>query len=173
MKPITKTEFKAENIKHSYIKGRWAYYKIVIDYIMSCNANSCLEIGPGCTPLFCDSDIFDIRELSDRTVKFLCDCDNTPWDIGDKSYDFLVASHVFEHLSNPVKVFKEAKRVANNIVLVLPYKWRSRSKHSSKHWHIDENKIYEWTGLEPSLIKYVKVKDNKKTLQSIICFYEI
>lgn len=46
-------------------------------------------------------------------------------DIGNDSYDFIFASHVLEHIANPIKALQEWIRVAKNnghIILVLPEK---------------------------------------------------
>src|SRR4051812_5693705 len=45
--------------------------------------------------------------------------------LDDNSYDFLLASHVLEHIANPLKALKEWRRIvrpAGTIILVVPHK---------------------------------------------------
>ena len=173
MHPITNNEFKKKSKNYPSIQGRWSYYKFVIDYIVSRNINSCLEIGPGYISLFYDSDILDCRNISTRSPKFLWDIDIVPWTIEDKAYDFLIALHVWEHLKKPIEAFNEARRISRGIILALPYKWTRKSKHSPSHWYIDEEKIYTWTGLFPSALSLVDFMAGKKKRTTIICIYDI
>ena len=46
-------------------------------------------------------------------------------EIGDESYDFLLSSHVLEHLANPLRGLKEWKRVVREnglLVIIVPHK---------------------------------------------------
>jgi SAM-dependent methyltransferase len=46
-------------------------------------------------------------------------------EIPDSKYDFILASHVFEHTANPIKAIKEWSRILKNdgvILLIIPHK---------------------------------------------------
>ena len=50
--------------------------------------------------------------------------DSLPFD--DKSYDFIISSHVIEHFFDPIKALKEWERVAKKyIFIIVPHKERT------------------------------------------------
>jgi SAM-dependent methyltransferase len=56
--------------------------------------------------------------------QFVCEASNLD-SIGNKSYDFVMSSHVIEHIANPLKAISEWKRVLRMggvLVLVCPHK---------------------------------------------------
>jgi hypothetical protein len=81
---------------------------------------------------------------------FIHNATDVPWDfIRDKQYDLFLALQVFEHLKrDKVRgVFAEARRIARNIIISLPYKWNvpSNMLMYPSHHMIDENTVVEWT----------------------------
>jgi len=56
----------------------------------------------------------------------------------DKEYDVAVLAEILEHVKDPIKVLKEAKRVAKRVVLTVPdeYKWHESVKpfHPIEKW---------------------------------------
>lgn len=43
--------------------------------------------------------------------------DNIP--VADKSFDFVISSHVLEHFANPIKALKEWKRIAKKYIFII------------------------------------------------------
>ncbi len=60
-------------------------------------------------------------------VDFIANGDDLPFD--DKSYDFVISSHVIEHFYDPIAALKEWERVARlYVVLIVPHKERTFDK---------------------------------------------
>lgn len=71
---------------------------------------------------FKNSSVFHYDDKVGR--QFVCEASNME-SIKDNSYDFVVSSHVIEHLSDPVKAILEMKRVIKLqgfVILVVPHK---------------------------------------------------
>ena len=71
---------------------------------------------------FKDSSVFHYDNRIGR--QFICEASNMEA-IKDNLYDFVVSSHVIEHLSNPVKAILEMKRVIKLqgfVILIVPHK---------------------------------------------------
>lgn len=79
------------------------------------------------------------------------DARRTPWPVGDKAYDFFVALRVFQHLHpNQRECFLEAKRIAKNVILVVPQHYEF-PEHPNSHG-ITEEQFIEWNdGVPPTL----------------------
>lgn len=56
-------------------------------------------------------------------------------------------SKILDYLSDKPNVFNELKRISNNIIISLPYKWSGRDV---SHNDIDENVIYKWFNQQPT-----------------------
>jgi SAM-dependent methyltransferase len=66
-----------------------------------------------------------IRKFGPRLGRQLIMEASEPSSIADDSYDFVVASHVLEHLANPLRALSEWKRIvrpAGTVLLVVPHK---------------------------------------------------
>ena len=60
-------------------------------------------------------------------VDVISEGDNLPFD--DKSYDFVISSHVIEHFFDPIKALKEWQRVAKKyIFIIVPHRDRTFDK---------------------------------------------
>lgn len=60
-------------------------------------------------------------------IDIVANGDNIP--VPDKSYDFVVSSHVIEHFINPIKALYEWERIARKyIFMVIPHKDRTFDK---------------------------------------------
>lgn len=66
-------------------------------------------------------DIDDYSHMIENFVR--ADAHNLPFK--DKEFDIAVLGEILEHVENPVQVLKEAKRVANKIIITVPneYEW--------------------------------------------------
>lgn len=146
---ITKEDI--ESINDPYYEGRFRYLKEVIDQIKILdNVNTTLELGPYKSPLIKKGDVIDITEnyVSDYPIEignfFKHDCSITPYPLGEKKYDLIVACQVLEHLGrNQKAVFKELARIGKVVIITLPYKW---NLPCDVHHMIDEKIIDEWAG---------------------------
>jgi hypothetical protein len=71
----------------------------------------------------------------------------------DKRYDCFVALEVIEHLEDSQEhAFKEAFRIADNVIISLPYKLNCPG---DCHHGIDEAVIKKWVGMEPKISKII------------------
>lgn len=82
-----------------------------------------IDIGCGEDPLGGINGIEkqDIRASGKVKLDYLCPCDVIP--VEDERYDFVYASHVLEHLNNPIKALLEWRRilkVGGRIILIMP-----------------------------------------------------
>jgi hypothetical protein len=146
---------------------------IVIDVLREyVQPRSILEIGCNGIPLSSDSHTMDISDRHyPQGLTYLHNAAKLPWPIGDKVYDVVVALQVFEHLDDSrvkqTSIFREATRVANSVVLSLPYKWRPDKRLTSKglfdiHAGIDDDLVINrWASGIPPDIQTV-VGDNLK-----------
>lgn len=121
------------------------------------------ELGPGAYPLDRANIIIDhSKEILDRiadrpgTMKILADA-NKQLPLPDKSIDFLFASHVFEHLCDPVAAAKEISRIAKRGMIVAPGAFK-------EFLFLWEEKDHKWWIFPPSApakpIRFMKPDEN-------------
>lgn len=88
--------------------------------------NTVLEIGPGNNPSgfashYLDKEAKFLKGLEGEKLVFdLEEIPSKPLPYKDKQFDFVLASHVFEHLKDPEAVAKEISRVAKRGVIICP-----------------------------------------------------
>jgi hypothetical protein len=137
---------------------RWDYYKSAIDFVRLCkpeHASDVLEIGARAVPIVKGSDTLD------PTGKWagpgagqvhLHDPRQLPWPLADKRYAVLVALRVFQHLApSQRECFAEARRVARNIVMVVPENYDSAAAGGTAAG-ITETQLTEWNdGVPPTV----------------------
>lgn len=125
-----------------YYQRRWEYLSHVVDLIKSVDPQTVIELGPYRLPICDPCDTIDKREKLNPTFCF--DASVTPWPIEGR-YDLFVATQVFEHLgTNQRAAFDEAFRIADNVLISLPYRWNCPS--DPIHHGVDDERIAEWTG---------------------------
>lgn len=185
MDTISYKEFCELTKGNYYYDGRWAYIDKVKQIIHETNPVSVLELGPSLFTVVKDSDIMYLPEIDSwgipaviNGVSYAHDATATPWPITDKKYDLFIALQVFEHLDNKQREsFQEAKRIANSIILSLPYKWncpKDNPHYFPSHHMIDENTILAWAnGEEPSKTIYIeKTGERISKGERIICYWK-
>lgn len=81
-----------------YYKGRWEYFKEVLDIIQNEVVNNVIELGPGLLPIVKNSDVITNPEEdsfgrpNDNKVEiYSFDATLRPWPIKPKQYDLFVA----------------------------------------------------------------------------------
>ncbi len=183
MNTITYKEFSRFLETNIYYDGRWEYFKIVIEMIHEIKPRNVLELGPSLFTVVHDSDIMykpdiDSWGLPDNVngKKYAHDATIIPWPIKDKQYDLFIALQVFEHLyDKQSEAFEEAKRIANSIILSLPYKWDcpKDNPHYPSHHMIDEDTILQWSrGVRPQKTIYIpRTGDRISKGPRIICMW--
>lgn len=142
---ITLDELKkrdAEDAAYDYTH-RWLYIKKVLEIIKKSQPQSILELGPYNLRIDTESDTMDNDETL-HNITILHDATVVPWPIKDKSYDMFLGLQVLEHLNGQQeRVFQEIKRISNEAIITLPYKWTEDTDDS--HNGIDEKVIAKWT----------------------------
>jgi len=106
-----------------------------------------LDIGSGGCPFPHATILADrfIEPTCHRTAKFISDgrpvviCDIHQLPFRNKSFDYLVCSHVLEHIDNPIKACEEIQRVSNAGYIETPsflkdalFAWA----HGMHKWHV-------------------------------------
>jgi len=152
IKFITFDEYREKAKKDTQWKSydkRWIYHALAIDILKDLNikkSSDVLEIGSLGINIVSGSDTMDWTgsgwENAGYPVKYDMDARNTPWPIDDKQYLVVVALRVFHHLYPAQEaVFKECKRVAENVLLCCPEK-------ETVGVGIPMEKFIEWNGGE-------------------------
>ncbi len=149
MQPITYRDFIEVEKRDSYYKGRWKYFRLVVDLVHRVKPESVLELGPYRLPLVKGGHTMDIVKVLDNLTYFH-DATKIPWPITDKKYDLFISCEVWEHLGNSQpEAFREAMRISRRAIFSFPYKWKyrkdARDEEALTHRDIDEAKIAEWT----------------------------
>jgi len=138
--------------------ARWEYYKSAIDFVRLCKpacASAVLELGAQGVPIVKGSDTLDPTgrwaSPGPGTVHHH-ELRSLPWPLADKRYTVLVALRVFHHLGLSQRAcFLEARRVARNIVLVVPEHYEAPGKRDTSAG-ITEAQFTEWNdGVPPTV----------------------
>ena len=116
--------------------------KNYVDSILQSNRDwKVLDIGCGYSANDYATTICDIQDLSkhynDRNFVKLSD-ENLPF--ADNEFDFVVASHVIEHVKDPKKFIAELERVSKKGYIELPTKLEDNLVFENKKehlWHMD------------------------------------
>lgn len=155
---ITKEIFEDLAKKEPYYKGRWEYYREIINKLWEFDdINSVLEIGPYKLPFVRGCDVLDLRNyVDDFPIEYgkliQHDCSKIPLPIADKSYDLVIACQTIEHMGihgEQVQVFNELERISHKALISLPYLWHR--PQSRDHHMIDKKMIDFWaSGRKPS-----------------------
>jgi len=136
----------------SYEK-RWGYNSVVIDMMNKLEFDSVLEAGSMGLPLAVEGETLDKNDKFHPT--YIHDLTVFPYPFKDKQFDLFVALQVWEHLGESQRpAFLEAARIAKNVILSFPYKWKAGS---AIHIGVDENVIAGWTHNIPP-VEIVQVK---------------
>ena len=124
--------------------------KNFINNLLDQNSNwKILDIGCGYTAHKSATTICDVKDLSSfyKNIKFILLKDNI-LPFKDKEFDFVIASHVIEHVSDVSVFIKELERVASNGYIELPTKLEDNLVFENKKnhlWHMefddDENRL--------------------------------
>ncbi|MFM7233855.1 MAG: hypothetical protein ACKOZM_04635 [Flavobacteriales bacterium] len=121
------------------IATRWDYHLKAIELIKSLEAQgsrTVLEMGTMGVKCVAESDTIDFLEKWDFEGKqptYPHDCRNFPWPVETGSYDVFVSLRVFQHLQPVQKeAFLEAKRIARNVIIVVPRAYNNQLIPDSK-----------------------------------------
>jgi len=174
---MTYDDYKELEMLDPYYKGRWHYYKMVVDLLQRLSFDTCLELGPYKKPMVQGADVIDKdRHLGDLTYEH--DANLIPWPVRDGQYDLFIALQVWEHLERKREAFEEVRRIAKMAVLSFPLNWYCPG---NLHHGITEEKIAEWTNQTKPTLKFVVRGWNvslkgilKKSfcIKRLICLYD-
>lgn len=109
---------------------RWKYHGQAVrmaSVVGPSSPSAVLEIGSFGVQVVKGSDTLDMPggqwDYPGRKPTFLYDIRKTPWPIRDGQYELLIALRVWHHLApNQADAFREARRVAKNIIIACPEK---------------------------------------------------
>ena len=151
-----------------------------IDYLLEQNSNwKVLDIGCGYTAHNKATVICDIKDLSNfyKSQKFV-KLENKTLPFKDKEFDFVIASHVIEHVEDVEYFISELQRISNKGYIELPsilednlvfenkndHRWHTEFDDVNNHLIISKRVQY----LEPVLTVSVAKKLSKYFRQSLI-----
>jgi len=108
-------------------KVRWNYYSRAVEVAKTLDISDpsdVLEMGTmgACVVDNCDTIDYAVNwDFEGKAPTYLHDAREIPWPIKDKQYKLFIALRVFQHLA-PMqeKCFHEAKRIAENVIIVTP-----------------------------------------------------
>jgi len=174
---MTQADFKELEKLDPYYKGRWHYYKKVVDILEGLSFDSCLELGPYKRPMVEGADVIDKDRYLDG-LTYQHDANRIPWPVQDGQYDLFIALQVWEHLERQREVFEEVRRIAKMALLSFPLNWH---RPGDIHHGITEEKIAEWTNQVKPKRKFVvrgwnvslkHILKNSYCIKRLICFYD-
>jgi len=159
-----------KNVNWIQYEERWEYHKKAINFAKELNLEDpkkVLELGSFGASIVKDSISMDFNlgwNLDNFKPNYYHDARKIPWPIEDKQFDLFVALRVYQHLYPVQKeAFLEAKRIAKNIIIVVPEtyfggktgitfddftKWNN-NKPPTNYEKIDDifGYIYYWKGI--------------------------
>ncbi len=140
---------------------RWEYHKSAIDFVRLCKpttASDVLELCAKGVPVVKGSDTLDPTGKWAATASgaiHLHEPLKLPWPVADKRYTVLVALRVFQHLwPGQQECFLEARRVARNIVMVVPDQYWAPHQHDTSAG-VTEAQLTEWNGGVPPTVSAI------------------
>jgi len=100
----------------------------------------------------CGLGIIDIQLFKEKDCDvYGCDTSNVAVDfinskfdidrfcVGDrffgKGYDYILAIHFIEHISNPVEWMREALEYGKRVIFTIPNNFRCSGEHENQQWH--------------------------------------
>ena len=109
-----------------------------IDKILSENKNwKILDIGCGFNPNQYATTICDVLDLKEKySDKKFVKLENENLPFADNEFDFVIASHVLEHVKDPTKFLNEISRVANQGYIEVPTKLEDNLVFENKKAHL-------------------------------------
>ena len=109
-----------------------------IDKILSEKKNwKILDIGCGFNPNQYATTICDVLDLKEKySDKKFVKLDNENLPFADNEFDFVIASHVLEHVKDPTNFLNEISRVANQGYIEVPTKLEDNLVFENKKAHL-------------------------------------
>ncbi len=122
-----------------YTQERWQYFKVAREWA-SAYPGTVLEAGPFHFPLVKDGYYLDIKDHCGKT-SLIHDL-NEPIPLPDGTFQAGVALQIIEHLWNPHAAIRELVRVAQHVVVSIPWGWPSGEPG---HAGLGESDFEQWT----------------------------
>lgn len=166
LKLLTKDQYDANaraNPGSHWAKSseRWVYHHAAIEAVRQLelpDTASVLEMGTMGASIVNGSDTIDYSknrwDFQGFEPTHFHDATDCPWPIKKGSYDLFVALRVWQHLHPHQKAaFDEAKRVARNIVMVIPIEYPDTTGFGDQTAGVTVDDLVAWNnGVEPSVI---------------------
>lgn len=125
---------------------RWTHYYAPIVRVVGMMSlrdtkKGILEVGPYKFPLIQLAQRMDIKHhgCNNTTIH---DANIAPWPYKDKQFSLVIASHCFEHFSNPSVAFKELQRICDRAIIAIPHKWENGD---DGHIGLTKETLEEWS----------------------------
>lgn len=160
------TSINSAHWKSQPLELRWSYHSKALEILKSIeiiNPSDVLEIGTVGVQLVENSDTLDQDQYWNYEGKqptFTHDARNIPWPI-QKKYKAIVALRVFQYLVPKQKeAFFEAKRLADNLIIVVPSGEAYRPAGLENSTGIKYDDFIAWNnGIKPDLFEKTSMGD--------------
>lgn len=160
-KLLTREKFDALTLKYNqthphashWNPNRWVYHELAANCLSKINPQSVLEIGTMGIKVF-DSSITMDYDVGAGWIADKPDVEHNakeiPWPFLNRQFDCIIALRVFHHLHPKQReCFNEAKRVAKNVILVIPDSYQETHIGSKAIQLID---LIDWNhGIPPKM----------------------
>ncbi len=129
---------------------RWEYISVVMEILRKMEPATSIEMGSYGIKCIKDSVTVDKKRLGNAYPQMILNGNSTPYPFETGQFDVFIALQVFEHVKNKVGAFQEAKRIAKNVILSLPYNIPFIPEDPLNcHTEIGDREIAGWFG-EPT-----------------------
>jgi len=133
---------RAKTADPAYWTGRWDYYRTARTMLRSLDLRGrFLEIGALGNPLILNAEQMGLWDRDGDCTRH--DAARAPWPYPDRRFALVAALQVVEHLSDQATYFLEAARVAEWVLVSLPWQW---TRGAPNHIGIDWDQVNRWTG---------------------------
>ncbi|WP_117149369.1 class I SAM-dependent methyltransferase [Paraliobacillus zengyii] len=171
-------------VKKAYWQGRknMMYYQYVdfLVHAFASDARSIIDVGTANTQYIEDyywipeKYVLDIEKPYRSPNVTSVEMDFLEYEPENK-FDFLTCLQVLEHIPKVEMFARKLLRVADRVLISVPYVWPERSEEEHIHDPIDLDKVTKWMGREPSyyiiVTEPLRHPNNRKT-KRLICYYQ-
>lgn len=134
--------------------ARYVVYVQKLVRVLEADAKSAIDVGARDTPIIEDFDWIEDRWTLDYSNPYSSDrvkgisADFFKFD-PPRHYDLALCLQVLEHVQDAAGFAQKLFRIADRVMITVPYRWRA----GANKWHVqdpvDFDKLHSWTGREP------------------------